>query len=487
MLEASGDILIIFIWNTIINALSRFYFDKLIKNNKLVVSTALWVSWGVLLVLTLVILMFGGHVSKILTGSTDFRWVCTLSFISVFIKITSQVGGTYLLMTHRSITYSTVGILQMILGISLNIILIIVLRMGLIGVVITSAISAFVSSIIFNSIAIKNCGLGFDRIILKKMMVYSLPLIPGDIVSYLSRQAERFMIRYIGGLSLLGILEMGYKWAPLMVFLIVEPFFRFWDPKRLNLAENDPNAGRILGDILIKFATILFFVTLLFANNIGAVIHLLTPSEFWKATNIATIEILSAAINAIFFHLNFGFYFKKKTGQYSLIITIISAVKIGLSFIIIKTWGINGAAVSACVAITIQLIVCTIIGQRLFKIWIEYRKLIFLVLVVISLYFLTFLPLVQNFISLLANSFSLPTLPFQNNKYMLKMTDLIATRQIYIWQMVVNTIIAMVYLPFAYIIIPETRAIVPLIKNIFVRKMTTTSTTNEQCNSNDES
>lgn len=478
MLEASGDLLAIFVWHTVINALSRFYFDKTIKNNKLVVSTALWVAWGVMLVLTLVLLLTGGHVSKILTGSTDYRWVCTISFFAVFTEITSQVGGTYLMMTHRSITYSTVGVLRMVFGISLNIVLIIVLRMGLIGVVVTSALSSMISAIVFNWIAIKNCGLGFDTLLLKKMMAYSVPLIPGNIISFLSRQAERFLIRYTGGLSLLGILEMGYKWAPLMVFLVVNPFFQYWDPKRLDLAENDPNAGRILGDILTKFATVIFFITLLFANNVRAIIHILTPSDFWKASNIATVEILSAAITAIFLHLNFAFYFKKKTGQYSLIVSIISAVKIGLSFVIIKTWGINGAAVSACVSATIQLIVCTIIGQRLFKIWIEYRKLFTLFVVGTCLYFVTFLPPVQSLVSLLAscinihtilaNSINLSALP--DNKYILKLTSLIMARQQYVWQMAVNSLIALLYLPFAYAVIPETRSIVPHIKKMFIRK-----------------
>jgi O-antigen/teichoic acid export membrane protein len=492
MLEATGDLLAIFVWYTIINALSRFFFDKYVTNKNHVVSTALWIACGVMLFLTIVLLLTGGYVSEILTGSSDYRWVCTISFIAVFLEITSQVGGTYLMMTNRSIMYSTVGVVRMVLGITLNIVLIIGLNWGLMGVVVTSAIGSLTSSIIFNWFAVKKCGLGFDRLLLKKMMSYSLPLIPGNIISFLSRQTERLIIRYTGGLSMLGILEMGYKWAPLMVFLVVNPFFQYWDPKRLDLAEHDPNAGKILGGVLTKFSTVVFFVALVFAINIDAIIHLLTPQGFWKSSNIATIEILSAVITALFNHLNFAFYFKKKTGQFSLIISIISAIKIGLSFMIIKTWGINGAAVSACIAAAAQLIVCTMIGQKLFKINIEYRKLISLAVVCTGLYFMNFLPQIQSIVSILSNSINLHTLltncisglTFADNSYVVKMTNLAAIRQVYIWQMLINTLIAMFYLPFAYALIPETRAIIPLIKQKFFRKKTISK---EQHNSNPDS
>lgn len=464
MVEASVDLLAILFTYTIQQALSRFYFDKSVSTPKHVVSTSLSLAGGLFLVVAPLIFALGNPLSLVLTGETSHYWVCTLLLCGFFIDMAGNIGGTYLLITQRSILYSTLSLIKLFTAIILNIVFIIVLRYGILGVALSSIICSILNSTILVSIAMKNCGLHFDISIAKKMLRYSMPLVPGNLVSYFARQAERLIIRYNNGLSLVGVLEMGYKWAPLLNLLFVFPFNQYWNPKRLSIAENEDDARAIIGNTFTKFAMVLFFIALILSVNVRSIIQILSPPEFWGCANIASIEILTTTFAAMYTQLNFGFYFNKKTGLYSLIQSITAVIKIGLSFFFIKNWGINGAAFSACVMSFIMLIVATTISQRLYKLEINYGKLIMTFTICIGLYFAAILPefhlpVVQ-----------LPTLSLLNispgNKYLFKIMDIIVNRQQYLFRMGINTLIALLYIPILFIAIPETRVLLrKLLKN----------------------
>lgn len=87
--------------------------------------------------------------------------------------------------------------------------MVIILDSGLIGIFITSLVNAILGSIIFHWIAIRHNGMGYDPNILRKLLKFQVPMMPAELISYASRQADRFLVRFFINIQGVGILENG--------------------------------------------------------------------------------------------------------------------------------------------------------------------------------------------------------------------------------------------------------------------------------------
>lgn len=457
MLEGATDLLFVLFSYTITSSVSRFYFDKSLNEPKAVISTALWVALVALVTILPLVVLFGRPLSSLLLGDTSYYWVLVFSFAGLLAEITAQVGATHAMITNRSLLFSVVSTAKLLLGIALNVVLVIVLEVGVIGVILSGLICSVLSSIVFNVIAVRDCGGRFDMTVLRRMAEFGLPLVPGNLISYLSRQVERFIVRFAGGLDVVGILEMGYKWAPLLNLLVVHPFFQYWNPKRLDLAEHTDDAPEVLGSMVTKFAVVMMFCALVLAVNVREIIQILTPEQFWPSHTVATVEILTVVLNAFFTHLHFGLFFRKKTGEYSFIISSVSIAKIAVSFLFIQLWGIKGAALSACLAAAVQLVWATIASQRLYRLVLEYRKLVLIGGISLLLYLVSELPLVRMLAGLAPVFDVAPPRILEQIPLVAKGWVTLVERQSFAVEAGVSTAIALLYVPLVLWLIPSTR------------------------------
>jgi len=326
------------------------------------------------------------QVSSILIGKPDFALFVCLSFLSLVLDVTGQIAGTLLIIQQRSVIFSLIGLIRLITSLSLNILLIIILNMGLSGYFLSSVLTAILSSSVFHILAIKNCGVRFNRKIAGKVIRFQLPLMPSEFIGYLSRQTERILVRFMISLRAVGILEMGYKFPPLLGILITIPFFRTWHTKRTEIADQS-EAPKEIGKMLTNYLFFMIFAGLLLSVNVKSLLEILTPAEFWDAYRISRIEIITFIFVGSSRHMVFGLYYKKRTKKIAFIISITSVVKIILSFLLIKNLGIMGAAYSACIIALVRLVWYHKESQKLYPIIIEYKKIIFMVCSAIGIFY----------------------------------------------------------------------------------------------------
>jgi O-antigen/teichoic acid export membrane protein len=315
--------------------------------------------------------------SRLMLGDASYAPLLRLASLAFFFELSGQAASAILLIERKSIYFSSMGLLRMVIGVSLNIYLILVLKMGLLGYFLASLATSVVPGLMFFAIAVKKCGLAFDRKIAADMLRFQLPLVPSSIINTISRQAERVLARFMINIESVGILSMGYKFPVLLTILIHEPFMKSWNTERIAIADQPKGPERI-GRMFTYSLYLLVFAGLVMAAAIQDLLMILTPPEFWLAYRIARIEILTVLLINIRAHLTFGLLYAKDTKTWAIMRSVMSVIKIGLSFLFISLWGLYGAAYSACVVAFLTLLWGLKLGQARYRITLETRKILLL-------------------------------------------------------------------------------------------------------------
>ncbi|MFN7964267.1 MAG: lipopolysaccharide biosynthesis protein [Acidobacteriota bacterium] len=385
MLDAALSFLSSLLSFGIVGSTIRFYNDEPADRQPFVISTAMRLmafGGGALVVLCC---LCSKPLSYVLLGDTKFFLFVAVALIAFWLDLVGGAASTLLLIEQRSTLYSMFGLLRLVVGLSLNIVLIVTLEWGLWGYFTAVLLTALVWAIPLCWIVIKRVGFRYDRAIAKKIIDFELPMVPANLVSFASRQAERVLIRLLVGLEGVGILEMCYKLSTLLPFLLNEPFMRTWFPRSIEIAAN-PDGPKVIGRVFTFFLFLAAFVALVLGTGADDFLRIMTPPEFWQGATIARLELLTAVLTGVDSHVVFGLAYQKLSGVVSWIKTTTSLLKVGLSVMLVSAFGLKGAAYSALICVLIQVIWTIRRSQAVYRIEIEWRKVAVLTSAAIALY-----------------------------------------------------------------------------------------------------
>ena len=377
MVEASLALLMSLMSFGVQSAVIRFYHDRPAGEKNAVVSTGVRLAAGVSAVLVLPVLLLSRPLAGALLDDPAHWLNLSLAMIGFVLELTGMAASSILLIERRSMTFSAIGLVRLVIGVVTSVWFVLVLNWGLFGYFLSGVLTTAVSTTCFLVIAWRRCGNVWDRNAARDLVQFQLPLVPGNLASFVSRQAERVLVKFQLGIENVGVLEMGYKFPSLISIIVTQPFMRSWNTTRTEIAD-EPGAPRHIGQVFTWYLLLVVSGGLVMAVNIPAVLRLLTPEEFWAAGRIARIEVLTMILQGCYWHVGFGLYYSKETRLMAVIRGVSSVVKVGLSVLFIKLWGLYGAAWSAALINAVVLVWGGVVSQRRYAIDIEWKKLTFI-------------------------------------------------------------------------------------------------------------
>ena len=461
VLDAALGVLSLLITAGLHAAIQRFYHEASAPEKNRVISTAVRLAWTLGLCLLVPLLLSAKPISIFLFGTTRYYDLVRLACITLVITLASGSAGALLVIEQRSVIISMLALVQLALGLSLNILLVIVLQFGIIGTFITSLVCASVACVVVHSLVLPRTGLAFDRDVARRIVRFQAPLIPSEIAAYLSRQAELFFVRFMISLEGVGILDMGYKFAPLLQLFITSPFLTAWRTKNMELGDSQ-EALVIASRMFTRWFFLVTFLASLLAINIADMLAILTPPSFWPAAGIARIEILTTVLSGANAWLVFGLLYQKKTGKLAVIKSTAAVIKVALSAAFIYYAGLRGAAYSALLTEALLLVWIASAAQRLYPLPFELARLATVaaagLALSVSLAFLSpaDVPFVGYLNARVAPSVllflqSTPVAGWRNGK----LIELLVTRQMPVYAVLVKSTIACSYLGLVFVVEPQ--------------------------------
>jgi len=355
-------------------AMYRFYFEyDNVEDKNQVISTAM-ISFGMIGILGLILasLSSGFLAEKVLDSSKLYHYFI-ISFSSLWFGTINQMSFTYLQIRKKSTRYILFSSFRLIISLSLNIYFVVFLKTGVVGILYSNLISSAVMTLILSIPVLLTVGISFSKNKFKEMLKFSLPLIPGGLANFVVLVSDRFIVKEFGSLADAGIYSLSYKFGTLPHVFLTVPFFQIWSVRRFELFK-DKSSEEVMGKIITYFVFMLVFLGLGISVLSQDVIKIMANEKFWSAYKYIPILILSYVVFGLFNHFAVPILIQKKTKYLSYIDIGNGIFTVCLNILLIRRYGIYGAAFATLICYTTRIIALYIISNRLQKIYFEFFR-----------------------------------------------------------------------------------------------------------------
>ncbi|NLG33310.1 MAG: polysaccharide biosynthesis protein [Syntrophomonadaceae bacterium] len=367
----------------ITQAVARLWPDASDPKEKVKYATvALWFSVATLGLSLVIGLLFSRNFSYWVFGTDGNELVFQLAVSAIFIVGIFNVLQNQLRWELKSVQSVTASIITLLVSVSVSIILVLVYRLGLIGVYSGTIIGNFIGVLVAVYYLRSSYGLVFSYTKLKEMLHYSIALVPSAVGVYVALYIDRIAIKELMTLTDVGIYGVAFRLAS-VIGLVTAGVQGSLTPLIYNnyqLPSTPGEVARIYRYYL--FFTLMVFMALgLFSQEI---LMVFTTPDYYEAYKIVPILVAAIIINGMYIFAP-GLGIGKKTKTISAIYLFSAMLNIVLNFLLIPFFGVAGAALATVIGGLFQFFMYAGLGSKYYPIPFEVKRCILASISVIGL------------------------------------------------------------------------------------------------------
>jgi len=285
--------------------------------------------------------------------------------------------------------FAVIKTANIVINLSLNLFLILYLKMGIEAVFISNlAASAFSFFALTPEIA-KLLNIRIDKSTLKTMLKFGLPYLPANVASVMVQMIDVPILREITNDSTVGIYRANYKLGIFMM-LFVSMFQYAWQPFFLNHAK-DKDAKRMFSKVLTLFVvagSLIWLFVSLFIENFASIELLngktIIGKDFLDGIIIVPVVLFAYLFYGMFVNFTAGIYIEEKTKYFPYVTIAGAAVNIAANLMLIPLYGYMGAAFATLASYFVMAVYLFYFSQRFYKIDYEYGKIFSLIGMIVA-------------------------------------------------------------------------------------------------------
>lgn len=247
--------------------------------------------------------------------------------------------------------YALNGIITtFIAGVS-NIILIVYLHMGIQGYFISIIISNLFSILYFAKVIDIRGSFDFksrDKALTKKLLLYSLPLIPNSIMWWLTNASNRYFILFFLGASANGLFAVANK-IPSLISMVNSIFFQAWQLSAIEEYNSDEKET-FYSSVFNYFSSVLFLSTACILAVIRPALGFLVEETYFDSWKLVPFLLLSVVYSSFSSFLGTNYIASKKTTGVFTSSIVGAIVSVLLNSLLIPWIGIIGSGISSMVS-----------------------------------------------------------------------------------------------------------------------------------------
>lgn len=386
IIDLASYILAMFLGLGIAQSTIRFYYEyDQQKDRKAVISSALFLSWGISFIAALVLSFFSDQISLLFFKNTQYARYLQIMLFTLFFTLGAEVPLALLRTLEKSTLFTIISVIRLIMSLSLNILFIVGFKWGILGILISSLISNGVVSLFLFFYTCRRMGLGISWLKLKEMLKYGLPYVPGGVSMFIINFADRFFLQRLSTLADVGVYSLGYKFGMIINFLILSPFLQAWGPKRFQIAKTN-GAKEIFSVVLTYFWLVEVFCALGIALLIKDVLRIMSPPEYLGAYKVVPLILLSYVLQGGYFCIQIGILLQKKTKYIALITAICAVSNLILNYLLIPKFGMMGAAWATLATFAIMFTLNYFISNGIYYVRYELVRILKVFVLAIAFY-----------------------------------------------------------------------------------------------------
>lgn len=360
------------------------------------------------ILIVIFLLFFGTYFFEFIGSNIDFYPYIVVGVLINFFNLFSVLPSALFRVIEKPMPLTILNVSRGIIAFVLTLVLVIYFNYTALGVLYANLIVNFIFAFIFLIMVRHHIIWNLNLTQIKKVLVFSLPLVPGSIAYYLTTISDRILIDRYLSLSDLGI----YSIAATIAFILnifsygaykaFEPYvFKNWGSDQfLAIFENIRNGFvyvLLIGVLFLSVFSKEFFI-------------LMTDIKFHEAywyVPLIIIGVYSASLSMLYGTIITA---KEKTKINSLISIIGATISVTLNMIFLPKYGLFTAAIVSSFAMTVMLSISIWYAKLNIS---HYRPIGSLLLVAVSIYILVYNIKIDNILfSIALKSMSLVVVIF---------------------------------------------------------------------------
>jgi O-antigen/teichoic acid export membrane protein len=345
--------------------------------------------------LSFILYAFSGPIAGVLTGDKSNQYLIKLLSILLILDTLSRFPMILLNSLQLSKVYTIINLSTVGVNIICNIIFIVYLNYGIEAILYSYLISYSFMLLVSLFYCREYFGISKGLKVIRELKTvvsfahifayYGIFVISLDLI-------DRFILGYFRGPSEVGIYSACYR-IGLIINLLISGFRTAWYPFFLNL-KDDPDNKIIFSKIFSLFcygSMLLFLVISLFANDlikIHAGNFSVLDQRYWSGMIILPYILLSYILFGLYTNLNVAAYFGNKV-KYLIISSAAGCISnVIFNLILIPKYSFLGAAASTLLSYALMFIILYLYSQRLYHIQYDWNRIVTVIVLTISLFFL---------------------------------------------------------------------------------------------------
>lgn len=282
--------------------------------------------------------------------------------------------------------YSIAGLLNSIIVISCNLFFLLVLKIGIVGYLLSSIIGHSLTALFMFV-----CGRLYmyiipfwkiDSQLFRQMLKYSIPIIPNSISWWIANSSDKYVLNHFADVSQVGIYSISYK-IPTIMMTVMGFFISAW---QISAVEDfgSEKSQQFFSDIFRKcFAVNVILASFLiaFTKVIGTFLY---SADFFVAWRYVPVLVIANVFNVMASFMGTIYTSAKKTKMLSISTVLAALINIVMNFILIPKMGAMGAAIATALSYFIMWIIRMKNTRHIMQLTFSYRKVGLFILCLLS-------------------------------------------------------------------------------------------------------
>lgn len=266
-----------------------------------------------------------------------------VSFGGFILNYISNVPYTNLRAKEASGRIVTFDIVVAFTILTLNIYFILAWNMSLFGVLLSPLIVGVLKTAVLINWMLKDVTFCIDWRLLHRILRFGAPLIVFNLTMFTLNFSDRYFLQRIVSLDAVGLYAVGYKFAFMLNFLLIQPFNFMWQA-RLYIVYQRPDHRKIFSQVFVLYSMALVSGGLVLAMFGSEIVNTMADQQYAAAGRVVAPVALAYVFLGIGYYLQLGMFLADRTVRIGLVSAFAAVVNLALNEVLITRFGMIGAA-----------------------------------------------------------------------------------------------------------------------------------------------
>ncbi len=337
-------------------ALSRIYYDYSGEERIYFISTI--VNSGALIAILFsgVYIFFSAELSSLIFHSSNYVDLIMMTSIMLMFNVINLFFERLLINQERGFPILIRGIICQVISVCGGVYFIVIQDLGALGFVYSQAMYYFSMCLVSFFLIRRQYRFYIKYLYLKESLKYSFPLIFHAIGGVVFMYSSVFFIENLMSLSVLGVFFIADKFAQFIKALVnsvnnvVMPYYH-------KISVSDFLKGKMFLELLVPM-WLAFFIAVIVNFSFLANIFLVEfmHGDYGDVFIPILVMCLACVFRGLYCFSSAPLFFGKKTSVIAKVTILTGVVSLILNYVMIKVWGLNGAALSIFLSFVLSFI-----------------------------------------------------------------------------------------------------------------------------------